>query len=86
MARKNGQGEAAAVIGFAIQSRADMAGGPLEEADAEPCLQLLHRIGDGGAGEPQVLRREGEAAPLDDPGEDPHGVKTVHLNPVTYYS
>jgi hypothetical protein len=71
-------GDAAPVIGFAIQCRADMARGALEQAHAEPFFNLFHRVGHGRAWQAEVVGRQRKALPVDNTGENPHGIKSVH--------
>ncbi|MNI43486.1 hypothetical protein D3C73_978160 [compost metagenome] len=72
--------DAAAVVGLAVQGRADMARRTLEQTHAEPGLQPLHCVGDGRAGQAQVFGRLGEAASLHDPGEDAHRIEPIHCS------
>ena len=55
-----------------------MAGRALEEPGAEPRLQLLDRIGDGGGGQAEILRGQAEAPALRDAGKDAHRIQTIH--------
>jgi hypothetical protein len=66
-------------VGLAIQCRADLPGRPVQQANAEPLLQLLDRVGDGGAGKLKVVGGLREALELDDPDEHPHGIEAVHM-------
>ncbi|MGF6227202.1 hypothetical protein QFZ27_001157 [Inquilinus ginsengisoli] len=50
--------QAALVIGLAVQSRADLPGGPLQQPHAQPRLQLLDPLGGGRARQAEILRRE----------------------------
>ncbi len=72
------QAQAALVIGLAVQRGAHLPGGALQQPDIQPRLQLLDRVGDGGTRQLQVIGRGGEAAQLDNPGEQAHGIQAVH--------
>ena len=49
--------EAALIIGFAIERRAHLARGALEQADAETFFDQLDGVRDGGARQAQILGR-----------------------------
>jgi len=51
----------------------------VQQAHAEPFLQLLNRVRDGGTRELKVVGRLREAHQLDDPDEDAHGIEAVHV-------
>src|SRR5206468_200576 len=70
--------QAAAVIGFPIKSRRDRACGSLQEARVQPVFETLEYLGGGGARDSDVLCRQCEAAPLNDPREQAHGRQLVH--------
>ncbi|MNY26038.1 hypothetical protein D3C86_1598630 [compost metagenome] len=59
-------GDAALMVGRAIQCRTDMARRALQQANAKPCLQLLDRIGHRRTRQAEILRGLRETAPFDD--------------------
>jgi hypothetical protein len=50
----------------------------MEQPDAQSLLQLLDRMGDGGARHLQVVGSLGKAAQFDDAGQQAHGSEPVH--------
>ncbi len=74
------QRETAPVKGLAVERRADMARGPLEETHAEPRFEPLDRVRHGRARHAEILRGACEAASLHHPREHPHGLESVHLS------
>jgi hypothetical protein len=60
-----------------------VAGGALQETDAEVRLELLDGVGHRRARQAEILRREREAEPLDHPREDAHRFQSIHLLFVT---
>ena len=58
------QRQATLVIGLAVQRRADLPRGPLQEAHAEARFKLLDRIGHRRARQAEILRCQREASPL----------------------
>lgn len=73
-------GDAAAVVGLAIERRADLARGALEQADTQPGLEPLDGLGDRRARQVEVRGGGGKAPSLHDPDEQPHGVESVHAH------
>ena len=74
--RQNAQ--TALIVGFAVQRRADVAGGALQQPDLQPGFELFDGVGHGGARQVQILRRLGKAALFYHAGEQAHGVDSVH--------
>jgi hypothetical protein len=71
-------GEAAAIVGLAVQRRPHRPRGPLEQAHTQPLLHLLDRFGDRRPRDPAVMGRQGEAAAFDDAREQPHRIQPIH--------
>ncbi len=70
-------GEAALMVGLAIQGRPHRPGGALEQAHAKAPLKALDRLSHGGAGHAAVVGRQGEAAPLHHPHKQTHRIQPV---------
>ena len=72
--------QAAPIIGLAVERRAHMPRRAQQQARAEPRLEPLDDVARGRGGQAKVLGGADEAAALDDPGEQPHGVEPVHYS------
>ncbi len=70
----------ALIVDLAFQRRRDVAGGPLQQADADPFFELLDRRGRGRARNAEVGRRGAEALPLHHPDQQAHAVEFVHCS------
>jgi hypothetical protein len=73
--------QTAAIVGLAIQRRADNARRPLQQSDTEPHLQLLHHRRYRRPRQVQILRRQRKAAALHDSDEQSHDIDAVHGSP-----
>jgi len=69
---------AALVIGLPHLGQAQLARGAVEQAHAQPCLQLLHQLGDAGLAHVQGVGGLGEAAAVHHTGKGLHRIETVH--------
>lgn len=69
---------AALVIGLPVQGRPHLPGGAVEQTRAQARFQFLDGMGGGGLGHVQHGGGAGEAAQLDDAGEQAQGLETVH--------
>ena len=66
------------VVGGAVGGDIDLARGAVEQAHAQPCLQLLHQLGDAGLAHVQGVGSLGEAASFHHTGKGLHRIETVH--------
>ncbi|MNY19974.1 hypothetical protein D3C86_1534330 [compost metagenome] len=71
-------GQAAPVVGLAVQRRPDYACGPLQQPDSQPPLQIVDDLGHRRSRHLHVVRRQRKAAPLHHPRKQSHCVKPVH--------
>ncbi len=78
------QAHATLVIGDAIQGRTDLASGAVQQLHPQVGLQLLDQDGHRSPGQLQAVGGPGKTTEFDDPGEDTHGVKTVHHSSDNY--
>ncbi len=74
------QRQAALMIGLAVQRRADLTRGPLQQTHPKTRLKLFHRVRHRRARQAEILRRQRKTAPLHHPREHPHRVEPVHLD------
>jgi len=71
-------GKASLVIGQAVLGRRRAARGAIEQLDPELGFEIDHIFADGGARQPQLLRRLREASLRDDFGESSYTRQLVH--------
>ncbi|MOA31732.1 hypothetical protein D3C78_1529060 [compost metagenome] len=75
------QAHAALVIGLAVVRQPHLARGALQQPGAQARFHALDQVGDRGAGNLQVFRRLGKAAPFGDADKHLHFLETIHADP-----
>jgi len=74
------QAQAAGMEHVAVVGSGHSSGRALQQAGAEPLLQLRNGCRDGGAGQAELVGGAGEAGALHDPGEDAEAIDPVHCS------